>query len=68
MNTIVAIQFVLLLATGAIAAITYRRTNSYVPGAPDVRPGLELVRDGGHRHSLVSGGLRCRPAPSLEMT
>ncbi len=34
LNTIVAIQFVPLLATfGAIAAITYRRTNSYVPGA-----------------------------------
>jgi hypothetical protein len=34
LNTIVAIQFVPLLATfGAIAAFTYRRTNSYVPGA-----------------------------------
>ena len=34
LNTVVAIQFVPLLATvGAIAAITYRRTNSYVPGA-----------------------------------
>ena len=34
LNTIVAIQFVPLLATvGAIAALTYRRTNSYVPGA-----------------------------------
>jgi pimeloyl-ACP methyl ester carboxylesterase len=34
LNTIVAIQFVPLLATfGALAAITYRRTNSYVPGA-----------------------------------
>jgi dienelactone hydrolase len=34
LNTIVAIQFVPLLATvGAVAAITYRRTNSYVPGA-----------------------------------
>ena len=34
LNTIVAIQFVPLLAiVGAIAAITYRRTNSYVPGA-----------------------------------
>jgi len=34
LNTIVAIQFVPLLATvGAIAAVTYRRTNSYVPGA-----------------------------------
>ena len=34
LNSIVAIQFVPLLATvGAIAAITYRRTNSYVPGA-----------------------------------
>jgi pimeloyl-ACP methyl ester carboxylesterase len=34
LNTIVAIQFVPLLATfGAIAAFTFRRTNSYVPGA-----------------------------------
>jgi pimeloyl-ACP methyl ester carboxylesterase len=34
LNTIVAIQFVPLLATvGAIAAVTYRRTNTYVPGA-----------------------------------
>ena len=34
LNTIIAIQFVPLLAVvGAIAAITYRRTNSYVPGA-----------------------------------
>lgn len=34
LNTIVAIQFVPLLATfGAIAAVTYRRTNSYIPGA-----------------------------------
>jgi predicted Co/Zn/Cd cation transporter (cation efflux family) len=34
LNTIVAIQFVPLLATvGAIAAVTYRRTNSYAPGA-----------------------------------
>lgn len=34
LNTIVAIQFVPLLAlVGAIGAYTYRRTNSYVPGA-----------------------------------
>ena len=34
LNTIVAIQFVVILAVvGAISAITYRRTNSYVPGA-----------------------------------
>jgi pimeloyl-ACP methyl ester carboxylesterase len=34
LNTIIAIQFVPLLASfGAIAAVTYRRTNSYVPGA-----------------------------------
>jgi pimeloyl-ACP methyl ester carboxylesterase len=34
LNTIVAIQFVPLLAVvGALAAFTYRRTNSYVPGA-----------------------------------
>jgi pimeloyl-ACP methyl ester carboxylesterase len=34
LNTIIAIQFVPLLATfGAIAAFTYRRTNSYIPGA-----------------------------------
>ena len=34
LNTIVAIQFVPLLATfGAIAAVTWRRTNSYIPGA-----------------------------------
>jgi hypothetical protein len=34
LNSIVAIQFVPLLAVfGAIAAVTYRRTNSYVPGA-----------------------------------
>ena len=34
LNTIVAIQFVPLLAViGVIAAYTYRRTNSYVPGA-----------------------------------
>jgi dienelactone hydrolase len=34
LNTIVAIQFVPLLAViGAIGAWTYRRTNSYVPGA-----------------------------------
>ncbi|HEX3887435.1 MAG TPA: alpha/beta fold hydrolase [Phenylobacterium sp.] len=34
LNTIVAIQFVPLLAViGALAAVTYRRTNSYVPGA-----------------------------------
>jgi pimeloyl-ACP methyl ester carboxylesterase len=34
LNTIVAIQFVPLLAlVGAIGAFTYRRTNSYVPGA-----------------------------------
>lgn len=34
LNTIVAIQFVPLLAVvGAISAWTYRRTNSYVPGA-----------------------------------
>ena len=34
LNTIVAIQFVPLLATfGAIAAVTYRRTSSYIPGA-----------------------------------
>ncbi|MBS0331247.1 MAG: hypothetical protein JSS35_00635, partial [Proteobacteria bacterium] len=34
LNTIVAIQFVVILAViGAIAAVTYRRTNSYVPGA-----------------------------------
>jgi len=34
LNVIVAIQFVPLLATvGVIAALTYRRTNSYVPGA-----------------------------------
>ena len=35
LNTIVAIQFVPLLATfGAIAAITYRRTNSATSPAP----------------------------------
>ncbi|MBR7618905.1 alpha/beta fold hydrolase [Phenylobacterium sp. 20VBR1] len=34
LNTIIAIQFVPLLAmVGVIAAFTYRRTNSYVPGA-----------------------------------
>ncbi|MES2343540.1 MAG: alpha/beta fold hydrolase [Pseudomonadota bacterium] len=34
LNTIVAIQFVPLLAVvGVIAAFTYRRTNSYAPGA-----------------------------------
>lgn len=34
LNTIVAIQFVPLLATfGALAAFTYRRTNSFAPGA-----------------------------------
>lgn len=34
LNTIVAIQFVPLLASvGVLAAYTYRRTNSYVPGA-----------------------------------
>ncbi len=34
LNTIVAIQFVPLLAiVGVVAALTYRRTNSYVPGA-----------------------------------
>lgn len=34
LNVIIAIQFVPLLATiGAIGAWTYRRTNSYVPGA-----------------------------------
>lgn len=34
LNTIVAIQFVPLLAiVGLVAAFTYRRTNSYVPGA-----------------------------------
>jgi hypothetical protein len=34
LNVIVAIQFVPLLASvGAIAAVTYRRTNSYAPGA-----------------------------------
>jgi pimeloyl-ACP methyl ester carboxylesterase len=34
LNTIVAIQFVPLLAVvGVLAAFTYRRTNSYVPGA-----------------------------------
>ena len=34
LNTIVAIQFVPLLAlVGAIGALTYRRTNSYAPGA-----------------------------------
>ena len=34
LNTIVAIQFVPLLATiGVLAAFTYRRTNSYAPGA-----------------------------------
>ena len=34
LNTIVAIQFVPLLGiVGVIAALTYRRTNSYVPGA-----------------------------------
>ena len=34
LNTIVAIQFVPLLAiVGVISAFTYRRTNSYVPGA-----------------------------------
>jgi pimeloyl-ACP methyl ester carboxylesterase len=34
LNTIVAIQFVPLLAlVGAVGAFTYRRTNSYVPGA-----------------------------------
>ena len=34
LNTIVAIQFVPLLAmVGLIAAFTYRRTGSYVPGA-----------------------------------
>jgi len=34
LNTIIAIQFVPLLASfGAIAAVTYRRTNSYIPGA-----------------------------------
>ncbi len=34
LNTIVAIQFIVVLAViGAIAAVTYRRTNSYVPGA-----------------------------------
>jgi pimeloyl-ACP methyl ester carboxylesterase len=34
LNTIVAIQFVPLLAVvGALAAFTYRRTNSYAPGA-----------------------------------
>jgi hypothetical protein len=34
LNTIIAIQFVPLLAVvGVIAALTYRRTNSYVPGA-----------------------------------
>jgi pimeloyl-ACP methyl ester carboxylesterase len=34
LNTIIAIQFVPLLASfGAIAAFTYRRTNSYIPGA-----------------------------------
>jgi pimeloyl-ACP methyl ester carboxylesterase len=34
LNTIIAIQFVPLLASfGAIAAVTWRRTNSYIPGA-----------------------------------
>jgi hypothetical protein len=34
LNVIVAIQFVVVLAViGAIASVTYRRTNSYVPGA-----------------------------------
>jgi hypothetical protein len=34
LNTIIAIQFVPLLAIiGVIGAFTYRRTNSYVPGA-----------------------------------
>jgi pimeloyl-ACP methyl ester carboxylesterase len=34
LSTIIAIQFLPLLATvGVIAAVTYRRTNSYVPGA-----------------------------------
>jgi pimeloyl-ACP methyl ester carboxylesterase len=34
LNTIIAIQFVPLLAAfGAIAAVTWRRTNSYIPGA-----------------------------------
>ncbi|MBS0361056.1 MAG: alpha/beta fold hydrolase [Proteobacteria bacterium] len=34
LNTIVAIQFVVVLAVlGAVTAVTYRRTNSYVPGA-----------------------------------
>ena len=34
LNTIVAIQFVPLLAViGVIGAYTYRRTNAYVPGA-----------------------------------
>lgn len=34
LNTIVAIQFVpLLAAAGVLAAFTYRRTNSYAPGA-----------------------------------
>lgn len=34
LNTIVAIQFVVILAVlGAVTAVTYRRTNSYVPGA-----------------------------------
>jgi len=34
LNTIVAIQFVIVLAViGVIAMFTYRRTNSYVPGA-----------------------------------
>jgi hypothetical protein len=34
LNVIVAIQFIPLLAiVGLIAAFTYRRTNSYVPGA-----------------------------------
>jgi hypothetical protein len=34
LNTIVAIQFVIVLAViGVIAMLTYRRTNSYVPGA-----------------------------------
>ncbi|HEY3948748.1 alpha/beta hydrolase family protein [Phenylobacterium sp.] len=34
LNTIVAIQFVIVLAVlGALTAVTYRRTNSYIPGA-----------------------------------
>ena len=59
LSTIVAIQFVPLLAICAvISTFTWRRTGSSLPGRPDLRAVRHLVRGGRDRHPsrLLSAG------------